>query len=475
MGSVAQDRLAFPESVVDLASVLLWTADPELAVLIGNLREDAGSALTDAVLDWIADRCGTVSAPARHLLNTGTGRDAVPLGLVGGVLARAVAVGDAERARIGREGLIRLEPRIGRSSVPGRVLEVWSAECESTILGLHNDLTRRRQAEALLRRADELVAEAQAEALADDSDWLRGGLSRRFAALAEALRRAFAGRADQHADRPDEPWIDSADLDAIEEAWSQVAAHHLATRDDHRLGPFHAAVRLARFLGPGSVVPSEVAVGARMAELIARHVRHDAWADSAVNDAAAGVTDAALSAGLTAVLAAASTRRSSHDAAFAQALARYTEQDGQNSALLGGWHIEDVLRQAVFPVAASTPVLLLVLDGMAVSTAVEVVASVLDRASEGWAEAVLPGTQGRAAALATLPTLTEVSRACLLTGRLVVGGQDVERAGTKSSAAATTSVPSGWPIRLRWTRHNPARRCPLNSWRRSLTPAGPIL
>ena len=91
MESVALDRLAFPESVVDLASVLLWTADPELAVLIGNLREDAGSALADAVLDWIADRCGLVAASIRHLLNTGTGRDAVPLGLVGGVLARAVA------------------------------------------------------------------------------------------------------------------------------------------------------------------------------------------------------------------------------------------------------------------------------------------------------------------------------------------------------------------------------------------------
>jgi PglZ domain len=430
MGSVALDRLTFPESVVDLASVLLWTSDPDLAVLVGNLREDAGSAFADAVLEWIADRCGAVAAPIRHLLRTGAGRDTVPLGLVAGVVARAAALQDTERARIGREGLIRLEPHLGRPGVASAVFEVWSAECESMMLGLYSDMTRQRLAEALLRRADELLAAAQAEGVADDSDWLRGGLSRRFAALADALRRAFSGRVDQRADRPDEPWIGAGDLDAIEEAWSQVAAHHLATRDDHRLAPFHGAVRLARFLAASSPIAAlDFAVTARMTELTGRHLRHDAWADAAVNDAATGVSDAALSAGLTAVLAAAATRRSAHDAAFGRALARYTAEHSGGSAIPGVWHIEDVLREAVFPVAAKTPVLLLVLDGMAASNAVEIIGSVLERASEGWAEALLPGAQGRAAALAALPTLTEVSRACLLTGRLVRGGQDVERAG----------------------------------------------
>jgi PglZ domain len=74
-------------------------------------------------------------------------------------------------------------------------------------------------------------------------------------------------------------------------------------------------------------------------------------------------------------------------------------------------------------------VLLLVLDGMAASNAVEIIGSVLERVSDGWAEALLPSTPGRGAALAALPTLTEVSRASLLTGRLTSGGQESERAG----------------------------------------------
>ena len=83
----------------------------------------------------------------------------------------------------------------------------------------------------------------------------------------------------------------------------------------------------------------------------------------------------------------------------------------------------------VLPLARSAPVLLLVLDGMSAGVGTEVVASVLSRTADGWAEALLPGQARRAAALAVLPTLTEVSRASLLCGELRTGGQDVERRG----------------------------------------------
>ena len=83
----------------------------------------------------------------------------------------------------------------------------------------------------------------------------------------------------------------------------------------------------------------------------------------------------------------------------------------------------------VLPLARSAPVLLLVLDGMSAGVGTEVIASVLARTGDGWAEALLPGQSRRAAALAVLPTLTEVSRASLLCGELRSGGQEVERRG----------------------------------------------
>ncbi len=84
----------------------------------------------------------------------------------------------------------------------------------------------------------------------------------------------------------------------------------------------------------------------------------------------------------------------------------------------------------VLPLARSAPVLLLVLDGMSAGVGTEIVASVLSRAGDGWAEALLPGQTRRAAALAVLPTLTEVSRASLLCGSSGSAARTRSNAGT---------------------------------------------
>ena len=88
-GAVASAHLSFADPVVDLTSVLSWTADPGLATRIADLRELAGHPLTDAVLGWAAGRCGAVSGPVLHLLRAGEARDCVPLGMVAGLLSQA--------------------------------------------------------------------------------------------------------------------------------------------------------------------------------------------------------------------------------------------------------------------------------------------------------------------------------------------------------------------------------------------------
>ena len=123
--------------------------------------------------------------------------------------------------------------------------------------------------------------------------------------------------------------------------------------------------------------------------------------DSAVNDAA-GVSDPDLGAGLAAVLAAVRARRAAHDTAFAAALAAHTrdDPDAVSGVHAGVRHLEDLLPTVVLPLALTAPVLLLVLDGMSAGVGTEVVASVLSRTGDGWAEALLPGQNRRAAALA---------------------------------------------------------------------------
>ncbi len=421
-GAVAAAHLGLTDPVIDAASVLAWTTQPELATRVADLRSLGGDPLTDAVLDWAASRSGAAGQPLRHLLRAGEARDAVPLGLVTGLLAAERDGADGESRQLAREALIRLEPRLGGSVPAGATLRSWAAESSAVVLDMLGEPSEHAHGEALLARADELLGAVHAVGLADGSDLLPAGLTRRLASLAGVLRSALGPRP---AADPDRAQIPAAALAEVEHAWTRVTTHRLADTDD-RTPAFHAAVRLARWLAADSL-----ARGTTLASLLSRHRDEDAWVDSAVNDAALGVSDPDLGAGLAAVLAAVRARRGAHDRAFAHALAQYTADDlgGDPGSRSDLWRLEDLLPQVVIPLARQTPVLLLVLDGMSAGVATEVVASILSRTSDGWAEALLDGQTRRAAALAVLPTLTDVSRASLLCGELRTGGQDIELNG----------------------------------------------
>ena len=88
-GAVAAAHLGLTDPVIDATSVLTWTTDPALVTRVADLRSLAGDALTGAVLDWAAERAGAPGRPLLPLLRAGEARDAVPLGLVAGLLADA--------------------------------------------------------------------------------------------------------------------------------------------------------------------------------------------------------------------------------------------------------------------------------------------------------------------------------------------------------------------------------------------------
>ena len=140
--------------------------------------------------------------------------------------------------------------------------------------------------------------------------------------------------------------------------------------------------------------------------------------------------------------------------------------------MTGCGYLEELLPGVILPLALSSPVLLLVLDGMSAGVGAEVVASVLSRTSDGWAEALLPGQSRRAAALAVLPTITEVSRASLLCGELRDGGQEAELDGYDDPGPGLP--PAGYAerrcsTRSRWTRRGSATPWPTMSPRPSPT------
>jgi hypothetical protein len=444
-GAVAVAHLGLVDPVIDISSVLAWTADPELVKRIADLRALAGDAITDSALEWAAGRSGAIGPALLPLLRGGEARDAVPLGLVAGLLAAARDSAAPERqagedTRVARDALIRMESRTGGISLPASALASWAAESSAVVTGMlrvhaGQEIARalRARAESLLARADDLLGAVRAGGLVGASDLLPSGLTVRFGALAAALRTATIDLADGD---PDRALVGHDAVERVERAWADVAAHHLAGAGDRRTSAFHAAVRLARWLA-APVPPVERSATESMSSVLRRHAEQDAWADSAVNDAAAGVSDPDLGAGLSTVLTVVRARRAAHDTAFAATLAAYTREDTDaRPARREILRVEDLLPDLVMPLARVTPVLLLVLDGMSAGVGAEVAASILARPRDGWTEALPAGWQHRAAALAALPTLTEVSRASLLTGGLRVGGQDAERNGYAALARA---------------------------------------
>jgi hypothetical protein len=296
--------------------------------------------------------------------------DALPLGLLVGLLGDSRDGNDAEAAQLARVCMARLEGRLGGVQHPPQVLRAWAVESESVVAGLLDEAECRPMAERLLVRADLLLSEVQAVALADRSEVLPAGLTRRLVELADALLTATRDA--------DAGVVSPVALARVERAWEGVASHRLASRD-RRTGAFLAAVRVARWLSLPDPTPEPGLNG-----LVARHCDIDAWVDSAVNDAARGVGEPDLGSALAAILHPTRNRRAVHDTQFATALVAHTADDPPETdgGHRGVAHLEDLLPLTVLPLARTVPVLLLVLDGMSVGVAHEVMSDVLSHGAD---------------------------------------------------------------------------------------------
>jgi hypothetical protein len=414
-GAVAAIHLGFDTDTADILGVLRWSIATQSVASLGVLRHGVGDLLADATLDWIAQRAGSAADPVRALLSRGELAEVVPIGLVLRLLTADRH--ESSMAHQAQLALVRLEPRWGEFSPSESALAALGQAADTLLSDLVHDRRADSDVARCLDRADAILREIQTEPLARYSDLLAVGLRARVGALADALRRAVtsSGRVD-----------DSA---AVETAWAAFCGHRLGSTTPVRV-PVEAAVRLVRWLAAGD--PPDAAAEAPALYVLVRHyIDSAAWADAAINDAFSGVDDPGLSAALHAVVTTAQQRRREQERRFARTLAAAPAPTGR-----GGpgdsppvWGLEQLLPGCVIPLARKTPVLLLVLDGMSAAVATEILSDATARL--GWLEAALPGAGGRrrAAALAVLPSVTEVSRASLLSGRLVRGQQADEQRG----------------------------------------------
>jgi len=452
--ALARRVLGMPEGTLDGVAVLRWASSgTESVSALAQLRRLGGDPLVEALLDWLAGRCGAAAAVVRAELREARPARLVPLGIAAHHLREAR--GSDAGASAAWERFVEMQGTV--YAKPG-VADALGALAMTVAGDLLESPTTWAIGSALLTEADRLLIDVGAAAVAAQSVLLPTALKQRFRDLAKALRGdgvRDARTLTRHAGQK----TSAETHDSIDAAWQAIAAHALVQFAPVRqrpaaYGPSEAAVRLHRWLGSrseasrrSSLAPS-VSAQASFAELCRQHLREDAWVDSAIHDAAGGAADLELSTALAAVVGEARERRAAGDRAFAAELARITEiGDGHGGALSGDgdpvYPVEHLLREVIAPVARTTPTLLIVLDGMTARVAAEIVEDVLAE-GRGWVEALPRGIDRRLAGLAVLPTLTEHSRTSLLCGRLTTGTQQTEK---KEHPAVVTALGAG-PARI---------------------------
>jgi hypothetical protein len=391
----------------DLAALLRWSAAADDVQRFRRLPEEP----RQAVADWLAAQVGPAATAVLRCAATLDGPDALPVGLVLGVVHHPQAGGRLDRAAG------RLERFLGGPTPEAGVLERWHAAATEAVRLLDGDPRSRGQ---LLHRADEILHEVQAEEFAHLSDVLPRGFDQRLARLGDLLGQAVEGRA--------------ALGEALREARDAVRRHDQARREPRRLERIEMALRLVRWLKAAA----NTAEPASLAEAARDYLDQGGFVDWARSVLRAGDPVRGLSEGYARLLGRVTERREAQNRRFAELL---RDQSAAGGAVVNPLPVERILDEVVSPLAAHAPVLLVLLDGMSAAVARELLADVtrLDWASLGpEGRPVRPG-------LAAIPCVTEASRASLFCGRPCTGTAAEEAAGFAAHPGLRAHCRSGHP------------------------------
>lgn len=381
-------EVARPDAVMLLRWSLSPDVDPQLLPLPSAMRSD--------VLSWLTETSGAVGAMVLGCIDAGRTGDAVPLGLIAGVI---FSVDGGGQAALG-QAAIRLERFVNDRHVGVAEGRGWAAAAEQVVRGMGVEACR-----AVLDRADALLRELRISEFAQLSDMLPSSLDRRLI--------EFAGALSAHAAEPNETKLQQVELLA-----DRALKHALMSAQLTRMERVEMARRMARWLL--TAMPS----GASMPDSLEWQADQGAYVDWARFRLLGGDELAELSNAYAACRQAAIARRNAFAKPFAQALVHWNAQTPSDTGRVVP--LEHVLDRLVAPISAVQPTLLLVMDGLSNSIFRELFARA---ASHGWTELV-PSAQGKPyVGVAAVPTITEVSRASLLCGRLTTGAQAQERPG----------------------------------------------
>lgn len=395
----------------DAVALLQWSmtpdADPRLNPLPAAMRQD--------ILSWMAGSSGFAGAMVRGCVEAGRTNDALPLGLVCGIVFSAEGEGVAALS----QAAVRLERFVNDRHVGVAEGRAWADAAERLVRSMGMEACR-----VMLDRADTLLRELRISEFAHLSDVVPAALDQRL--------RGFASALAAHTAEPTQ-----ANLQQVEATADRALKHSLVADQKPRMERVEMARRLARWLL--SPMPS----GADLPEAAEWQADQGAYVDWARFRLLGGDELTELSEAYTACRQAVMARRNLFAKSFAQAMVQWNARTSTDSGRVVP--LEQVLDKVLAPIAAAQPVLLLVMDGLSNSIFRELFAR---PAGHGWLELVHAGLGKPMLGAAALPTITEVSRTSLLCGRLMVGAQAQEKPGFAAHPALLAHSRAEYPPKV---------------------------
>jgi hypothetical protein len=408
---VLQRFLGLRPARPDAVALLQWCTQPGSDAALKLLPVATRTDLTR----WLAEAAGTAGTMVLACIDAGRTVDALALGLVCGVIHSQAGEGQAALG----QAAIRLERYVGDKHVGILEGRAWARAAEQAVRTSGPDAMR-----GVLDRADSLLEELRIAEYAHLSDLLPSSLDQRM--------RAFSAALAAHVGEPG-----AAQLARVEQLVDGILKHALAALQAPRMDRVEMARRLARWLMLPAPSPTTV-TGA-----VAWQADEGAFVDWARFRLLGGDELTELSDAYSALRAAAIARRNAFDQPFSQALLQWNAQSpGADGRVVP---IEWVLDRVVGPIAATQPVLLLVMDGLSTSIYRELFSRINNL---GWAELVSDEAGQPLVGVAALPTVTEVSRTSLLCGRLTLGTAANEKTGFAGHPALLAHSRSEAPPRL---------------------------
>ena len=400
----------------DLPSLLRWSLSPDAMLRYGDLPDKARRQIGL----WLIEVLGSCGELVGQIIEAGYGGELLPISLVCGMVFQHCD-GNKPLPPDVLASAVRMERFTGGSQIAARDgLRLHKAAVQ-VILAMDAS-----SAMPVLDVADKLAESLHLLKHAHLSDDLPAGFNARLLMFAELIEDCLGKL-------PGKP--EAVPVGLLLAAGEQVRKHRLAQYHPHRLRRVEMAIRLTRWLVLAS--SAQPKSGRLLSEIAREYADDGAFVDWARLSLFGGDELSGVSRAFGALREAVRGLREQQNLDFAQALSSWNAAGCLKVTGVTG--VESIIADVVAPVAASVPVLVLVVDGLSWPIFLELME---DLQRQGWSDVLPQGITQSPVGLATIPSITELSRTSLFCGSVLQGQAANEKTGFSQHPALMSLVSS---------------------------------